>query len=153
MERNAELSALYPDAVGNIVHVDLADGRRLTRRVDYPLGNAKNRLKDSAVEGKFLALVERIIVLTSRASSRRVRVHLQVCPAQRSPATCRRRRAGCPRSQLNLRRRKVRHAHAKIPPRSFAVFLQVALRREKVRLCQWQRSGLCRCAKFVPVGH
>src|SRR6184192_3824389 len=61
VERNAELSAMYPEAVGNIVHVDLADGRRLTRRVDYPLGNAKNRLKDSAVEGKFLALVERII--------------------------------------------------------------------------------------------
>ncbi len=61
VERNAELSAMYPDAVGNIVHVDLADGRRLTKRVDYPLGNAKNRLKDSAVEGKFLALVERII--------------------------------------------------------------------------------------------
>jgi 2-methylcitrate dehydratase PrpD len=38
VERNAELSAMYPDAVGNIVHVDLADGRRLTRRVDYPLG-------------------------------------------------------------------------------------------------------------------
>ena len=30
VERNAELSAMYPDAVGNIVHVDLADGRRLT---------------------------------------------------------------------------------------------------------------------------
>ncbi|HEY4271997.1 MAG TPA: MmgE/PrpD family protein [Candidatus Udaeobacter sp.] len=61
VERNAELSAMYPDAVGNIVHVDLADGRRLTRRVDYPLGNAKNRLKDSAVEGKFLGLVENLI--------------------------------------------------------------------------------------------
>src|SRR5213075_501477 len=61
VERNAELSAMYPDAVGNIVHVDLADGRRLTKRVDYPLGNAKNRLKDSAVEGKFLGLVEPVI--------------------------------------------------------------------------------------------
>src|SRR5213083_2500243 len=61
VERNTELSAMYPDAVGNIVHVDLADGRRLTQRVDYPLGNAKNRLKDSAVEGKFLALIERSI--------------------------------------------------------------------------------------------
>jgi 2-methylcitrate dehydratase PrpD len=40
------------------VHVDLADGRRLTQRIDFPLGNAKNRLKDSAVEGKFLALVD-----------------------------------------------------------------------------------------------
>jgi len=61
VERNPELSAMYPDAVGNIVHVDLIDGRRLTQRVDYPLGNAKNRLKDSAVEGKFLALVQRIL--------------------------------------------------------------------------------------------
>src|SRR5213083_3375331 len=59
--RNAELSTMYPDAVANIVHVDLADGRRLTRRVDYPLGNAKNRLKDSAVQGKFLGLVEPVI--------------------------------------------------------------------------------------------
>ena len=48
---------MYPDAVANIVHVDLNDGRRLTKRVDYPLGHAKNRLKDSEVEGKFLALV------------------------------------------------------------------------------------------------
>src|ERR1700736_2888368 len=29
VERNAELSAMYPGAVANIVHVDLADGRRL----------------------------------------------------------------------------------------------------------------------------
>jgi 2-methylcitrate dehydratase len=60
VERNAELSAMYPGAVANIVHVDLADGRRLTRRVDYPLGHAKNPLKDSEVEGKFNALVEPI---------------------------------------------------------------------------------------------
>jgi len=39
------------------VRVDLDDGRRLTKRVDYPLGHAKNRLKDSEVEGKFFALV------------------------------------------------------------------------------------------------
>ncbi|HEX4640462.1 MAG TPA: MmgE/PrpD family protein, partial [Chthoniobacterales bacterium] len=46
-------SALYAEAVANIVHVNLADGRRLTKRVDYPLGNAKNRLKDPELEGKF----------------------------------------------------------------------------------------------------
>src|SRR6266581_2327704 len=57
VERNAELSAMYPGAVANIVHVDLADGRRLTKRVDYPLGHAKNPLKDSQVERKFFALV------------------------------------------------------------------------------------------------
>jgi 2-methylcitrate dehydratase len=58
VERNAELSAMYPSAVANIVHVGLADGNRLTKRVDYPLGHAKNPLKDSEVEGKFKALVE-----------------------------------------------------------------------------------------------
>lgn len=57
VERNAELSALYPDGVANIVHVDLADGRQLTKRVDYPSGHAKNPLKDSQVEAKFFALV------------------------------------------------------------------------------------------------
>src|SRR6266403_4559827 len=57
VERNAELSAIYPGAVANIVHVDLADGRRLTKRVDYPLGHAKNRLEDFEVEKKFLKLV------------------------------------------------------------------------------------------------
>src|SRR6266542_3126696 len=57
VQRNAELSALYPDAVANIVHADLADGRRLTRRVDYPMGHAKNPLKDSQVEEKFEVLV------------------------------------------------------------------------------------------------
>ncbi len=57
--RNAELSALYPGAVANIVHIDLADGRRLTKRVDYPLGHAKNPLEDFEVEKKFLSLVER----------------------------------------------------------------------------------------------
>lgn len=58
VERNAELSAMYPDAVANIVHVELADGRRLTKRVDYPMGHAKNPLKDTEVERKFFALVE-----------------------------------------------------------------------------------------------
>ena len=61
VERNAELSALYPGAVANVVHVDLADGRRLTKRVDFPMGHAKNPLKDSEVEGKFNALVEPIL--------------------------------------------------------------------------------------------
>ncbi len=56
VERNAELSAIYAEAVANIVHVTLADGRTLSKRVDYPLGNAKNRLKDSELEGKFLNL-------------------------------------------------------------------------------------------------
>src|SRR6266567_2879002 len=58
VERNEELSGLYPGAVANIVHVDLVDGRRLTSRVDYPTGHAKNPLKDSQVEEKFNVLVD-----------------------------------------------------------------------------------------------
>src|SRR5437870_9449522 len=57
VERNAELSAMYPGAVANIVHVDLEDGRTLTKRVDYPLGNALNPVSDKQLEGKFNSLV------------------------------------------------------------------------------------------------
>jgi 2-methylcitrate dehydratase len=57
VERNAELSGGYPAAVANILHIEIADGRRLTKRVDYPLGHAKNPLKDTEVEGKFYSLV------------------------------------------------------------------------------------------------
>src|SRR5947207_15765219 len=61
VERNAELSAMYPGAVANIVHVELADGRRLTKRVDYPLGRAKNPLKDSEGEAKFNVLAMQVL--------------------------------------------------------------------------------------------
>ncbi|MEY2547169.1 MAG: 2-methylcitrate dehydratase [Verrucomicrobiota bacterium] len=57
VQRNAELSSLYAKAVANIVHVTLDDGHELTKRVDYPLGNALNPLTDEQLEGKFNALV------------------------------------------------------------------------------------------------
>ena len=57
VQRNDELSSLYAKAVANIVHVTLQDGRVLTRRVDYPLGNALNPVSDQQLEGKFNALV------------------------------------------------------------------------------------------------
>jgi 2-methylcitrate dehydratase len=57
VERNAELSAIYAEAVANIVHVKLKDGRTLTKRVDYPLGNAKNPVSDEELVGKLNALV------------------------------------------------------------------------------------------------
>jgi 2-methylcitrate dehydratase len=57
VQRNEELSSLYAKAVANIVHVTLKDGRTLTKRVDYPLGNAFNPLSDKQLEGKFNALV------------------------------------------------------------------------------------------------
>ena len=57
MQRNDELTSLYAKAVANIVHVTLQDGRVLTKRVDYPLGNALNPVSDRQLEGKFNALV------------------------------------------------------------------------------------------------
>lgn len=57
VQRNDELSSLYATAVANIVHVTLQDGRVLTKRVDYPLGNALNPLSDEQLEGKFNSLV------------------------------------------------------------------------------------------------
>jgi 2-methylcitrate dehydratase len=57
VDRNAELTSLYAKAVANIVHVTLNDGRTLTKRVDYPLGNAFNPVSDQQLEGKFNALV------------------------------------------------------------------------------------------------
>jgi 2-methylcitrate dehydratase len=57
VDRNDELSSLYARAVANIVHVTLDDGKTLTKRVDYPLGNALNPVTDQQLEGKFTALV------------------------------------------------------------------------------------------------
>ncbi|MEO7167888.1 MAG: MmgE/PrpD family protein, partial [Chthoniobacterales bacterium] len=57
VERNDELTSLYAKAVANIVHVTLQDGKVLTKRVDYPLGNAFNPVSDEQLEGKFNALV------------------------------------------------------------------------------------------------
>jgi 2-methylcitrate dehydratase PrpD len=37
--------------------VTLQDGHVLTKRVDYPLGNALNPVSDKQLEGKFNALV------------------------------------------------------------------------------------------------
>ena len=53
VQRLAELSARYPQAVGNILTVRLRDGRTLSKRVDYPRGHAQNPLSDAEVEAKF----------------------------------------------------------------------------------------------------
>src|SRR5213593_3369731 len=56
VQRNAELSVRYPQAVGNIVTVRLREGRTLSERVDFPRGHAQNTLSDAQVDAKFLAL-------------------------------------------------------------------------------------------------
>src|SRR6266850_391103 len=61
VRRHEELSAAYPTAVGNIVTVQLRNGRALTERVDYPRGHARNPLTDAEVEAKFHSLADKIL--------------------------------------------------------------------------------------------
>ena len=58
IERHAGLSAIYPEAVGNIVTVRLGDGRTLSEGVDYPLGHPRNPLSDKQLESKFHMLAD-----------------------------------------------------------------------------------------------
>ena len=55
VRRSAELSALYPQAVGNVVNLRLRGGGTLSERVDYPRGHANNPMSDEEVELKFHA--------------------------------------------------------------------------------------------------
>jgi 2-methylcitrate dehydratase len=56
VERHRDLSAAYPQVVGNIVTVRLHDGRAFSIRADYALGHAKNPLSDTQLESKFHTL-------------------------------------------------------------------------------------------------
>jgi 2-methylcitrate dehydratase len=58
VERHAELSAKYPDAVGNIVSVKLRGGKTLTERVDHASGHAHNPMSDAEVEAKFHSMAD-----------------------------------------------------------------------------------------------
>ena len=67
IERHAELSVRYPEAVGNIVTVRLcAMGASLSERVDCALGHARNPVSDAQLEAKFHALAD----ARSRAGAR-----------------------------------------------------------------------------------
>jgi 2-methylcitrate dehydratase len=61
VERHRELSAMYPDAVGNIVTLRLRDGRTLSKRVDHACGHAKNPMNDDQVRGKFHRLADPVL--------------------------------------------------------------------------------------------
>lgn len=61
VERHPELSARYPEAVGNIVTVRLSNGRAFSERVDYPRGHARNPLTNAEVEAKFHSLASAIL--------------------------------------------------------------------------------------------
>src|SRR5262249_37451008 len=58
VHRDAGLSARYPQGIPNRITVQLKDGRKLAREVEYPRGHAHNPMTDGEVEQKFRTLVE-----------------------------------------------------------------------------------------------
>jgi 2-methylcitrate dehydratase len=61
VNRHAELSSMYPEAVGNIVTIRLKDGKEASLRIDYPPGHAKNRLTDDQLLLKYHALADPVL--------------------------------------------------------------------------------------------
>jgi 2-methylcitrate dehydratase len=61
VERHAELSSMYPEAVGNIVTIRLKNGKEASLRIDYPPGHAKNRLSDAQLLQKYHTLSNPIL--------------------------------------------------------------------------------------------
>jgi 2-methylcitrate dehydratase len=58
VHRDPALSARYPNGTPNRLTVTLANGRTVTKEVEFPRGHAHNPMTDAEVEKKFRLLVE-----------------------------------------------------------------------------------------------
>ncbi len=58
LHRDAALNVRYPRGIPNRLTVTMADGRKLTREVEFPRGHALNPMTDVEVEQKFRRMVE-----------------------------------------------------------------------------------------------
>jgi 2-methylcitrate dehydratase len=56
-----EIEALFPELQRVIVTIHTADGREVTKQIDYPKGDPRNPLTDGEIEEKFDALAEPIM--------------------------------------------------------------------------------------------
>jgi 2-methylcitrate dehydratase len=61
-----EIEALFPELQRVIVTIHTADGRELTKQVDYPKGDPRNPLSDQEIEDKFDALAEPVLPAEDR---------------------------------------------------------------------------------------
>ncbi|MEB3286653.1 MAG: MmgE/PrpD family protein [Vampirovibrionales bacterium] len=59
VNRNAKMTAGYPEGIPNLIVIKLADGKVFEKEVAYPLGHAKNPMQDSDIEHKFRTLAKR----------------------------------------------------------------------------------------------
>ncbi len=58
---DAEMTALYPEHIANIVTVTTTDGREITERVDDAPGHVHNRLSDDGLLAKYHKLADPVI--------------------------------------------------------------------------------------------
>lgn len=56
VEIDPEMDAVYPERYAGIVTIDLLDGRRLRKRVDYSKGMPENRMSPAELNAKFRSL-------------------------------------------------------------------------------------------------
>ena len=56
IEIDAEMDRLYPRLYAGIVHIEMQDGRRFTRRVDHSKGMPENPMSSREIDEKFLSL-------------------------------------------------------------------------------------------------
>jgi 2-methylcitrate dehydratase PrpD len=56
VEIDPEMDAVYPEKYAGVVAIELRDGERLRKRVDYSKGMPENRMSPAALEAKFRSL-------------------------------------------------------------------------------------------------
>lgn len=61
VNRNAEMTAGYPDGIPNLLIIKTTDGRTLEKKISYPLGHNKNPMNDADIEKKFRSLAGRVM--------------------------------------------------------------------------------------------
>ena len=61
VNRNAEMTAGYPDGIPNLLVIKTTDGREFSKKVSYPLGHNKNPMNDQDVEKKFRMQASRVM--------------------------------------------------------------------------------------------
>lgn len=60
VNRNAEMTAGYPDGIPNRLVIQTADNKVYQKEIKYPLGHAHNPMQDKDIEAKFKILARRV---------------------------------------------------------------------------------------------
>lgn len=59
VNRNAEMTAGYPEGIPNLLVIKTADGKEYSKKISYPLGHNRNPMNDVDIEKKFRSLALR----------------------------------------------------------------------------------------------